>query len=422
MPFPPFLRSDSQSDNASQGNLDPNSARPQLKLVSKCKVGEFTAHQYIIAAVLIPEDDGFISISSDRSVRLWLKRESGRYWPSICEYLPMNPTSLLYSQEAKTVFIGLDDGNVMGFTLADDLNKITPTLKYGGHIASITSLTLNVRRKFLFTTGEDKRLTWNNSDNGQLVGSVELKSVTNCSCIDDITGCVFVGEDSGTIQFFNISDYSANVPMKSSELSRHKAGVTRVEWDCKQGRLFSCGADQKIIVWNISHQRGIYYELVGQLSEPIGASMDPLLGLISCYQNGCVILWDVDKQYWEVAPVWQESDSCQRCNEHFFWDFRQMWTRKRIGVRQHHCRRCGRAICHNCSRSLTMLPAFGFEIPIRVCVDCNLATTPSEKTSLSRFGNIQGTITYMDYDHATKRLLTVCKDKTISVVEVQVEN
>jgi hypothetical protein len=33
-------------------------------------------------AVLIPGEHGVISVSSDRSVRVWLLRDSGQFWPS----------------------------------------------------------------------------------------------------------------------------------------------------------------------------------------------------------------------------------------------------------------------------------------------------------------------------------------------------
>ena len=45
-----------------------------------------------------------ISISSDRSVRVWLLRDSGQYWPSICHYYTDTaPTSLSYCHERRSV-------------------------------------------------------------------------------------------------------------------------------------------------------------------------------------------------------------------------------------------------------------------------------------------------------------------------------
>ena len=48
-----------------------------------------------------------ISISSDRSVRVWLLRDSGQYWPSICHYYTDTaPTSLSYCHERRSVLHG----------------------------------------------------------------------------------------------------------------------------------------------------------------------------------------------------------------------------------------------------------------------------------------------------------------------------
>ena len=49
----------------------------------------------------IPGEDGVISISNDRSVRIWLLRDSGQFWPSICHYMSSAPTSLSYCHDTR---------------------------------------------------------------------------------------------------------------------------------------------------------------------------------------------------------------------------------------------------------------------------------------------------------------------------------
>ena len=34
------------------------------------------------------------------------------------------------------------------------------------------------------------------------------------------------------------------------------------------------------------------------------------------------------------APQWLESDSCQKCEQPFFWNIKQMWDSKTMGLRQ----------------------------------------------------------------------------------------
>ncbi|XP_077864074.1 WD repeat and FYVE domain-containing protein 2-like [Saccoglossus kowalevskii] len=45
-------------------------------------------------AVILPKDDGVISVCDDRTIRVWLKRDSGQYWPSICHTMPGKCISL----------------------------------------------------------------------------------------------------------------------------------------------------------------------------------------------------------------------------------------------------------------------------------------------------------------------------------------
>lgn len=61
----------------------------------------------------------------NRTVRVWLKRDSGQYWPSICQYMPSGCTSMFYTPETKQLFIGQENGTVSEFTLEDDYNRMT---------------------------------------------------------------------------------------------------------------------------------------------------------------------------------------------------------------------------------------------------------------------------------------------------------
>ena len=57
----------------------------------------------IMMMIMMSGEDGVISISSDRSVRVWLLRDSGQFWPSICHYYTSTaPTSLSYCHERRS--------------------------------------------------------------------------------------------------------------------------------------------------------------------------------------------------------------------------------------------------------------------------------------------------------------------------------
>lgn len=47
-----------------------------------------------------------------RSVRVWLKRDSGQYWPSICNYLPSPAVDLFYRPITRQLFVGQENGTI----------------------------------------------------------------------------------------------------------------------------------------------------------------------------------------------------------------------------------------------------------------------------------------------------------------------
>lgn len=100
------------------------------------------------------------------------------------------------------------------------------------------------------------------------------------------------------------------------------------------------------------------------------------------------------------TPAWQTSDTCQECNAPFFWNVSAMWQMKVcpfpppslilfsfqvVGLRQHHCRTCGHAVCNSCCSHRTTFPPMGFELPVRICKSCQakMADDPSKFESVT---------------------------------------
>jgi hypothetical protein len=57
-------------------------------------------------------DENQKSKLSCRSVRIWLKRDSGQFWPSICHYMPSGATSVCFTKKVWRVFVGQENGTV----------------------------------------------------------------------------------------------------------------------------------------------------------------------------------------------------------------------------------------------------------------------------------------------------------------------
>ncbi|KAI9122958.1 hypothetical protein K1719_005847 [Acacia pycnantha] len=89
-------------------------------------------------------------------------------------------------------------------------------------------------------------------------------------------------------------------------------------------------------------------------------------------------------------PPFQESARCYVCNCSFN-TFR----------RRHHCRRCGRTLCHEHSSNQMALPQFGIYSNVRVCADCFNNSGPGKhdpQASLDGTNNITNAISKLDID------------------------
>ena len=92
--------------NRSSNPSSLTSVRPELVNKIDAATGE------VNGIIQMPGKDAILSISSDRSVRVWLLRDSGQYWPSICHYMGGAATALHYNHQHRKVFVGLDNGMI----------------------------------------------------------------------------------------------------------------------------------------------------------------------------------------------------------------------------------------------------------------------------------------------------------------------
>eukprot|EP00826_Nyctotherus_ovalis_P046013 TRINITY_DN514_c0_g1_i18.p1 TRINITY_DN514_c0_g1~~TRINITY_DN514_c0_g1_i18.p1 ORF type:complete len:198 (-),score=36.77 TRINITY_DN514_c0_g1_i18:155-748(-) len=74
-------------------------------------------------------------------------------------------------------------------------------------------------------------------------------------------------------------------------------------------------------------------------------------------------------------PRWVEesANKCWLCDRHFT-----------CCLRQHHCRRCGIAVCRRCCRTSMRLPEYAYYAPVYVCDKCVGAIRNAHSESLNR--------------------------------------
>ncbi|XP_021113472.1 WD repeat and FYVE domain-containing protein 2 isoform X1 [Heterocephalus glaber] len=347
-----------------------------------------------------------------QTVRVWLKRDSGQYWPSIYHAMPSPCSCMSFNPETRRLSIGLDNGTISEFILSEDYNKMTPVKSYQAHQSRVTMILFVLELEWVLSTGQDKQFAWHCSESGQRLGGYRTSAVASGLQFDIETRHVFIGDHSGQVTILKLEQESCTLV---TTFRGHTGGVTALCWDPVQRVLFSGSSDHSVIMWDIGGRKGTAIELQGHNDKVQALSYaQHTRQLISCGGDGGIVVWNMDVERQET-PEWLDSDSCQKCDQPFFWNFKQMWDSKKIGLRQHHCRKCGKAVCGKCSSKRSSIPLMGFEFEVRVCDSCHEAITDEERAPTATFHDSKHNIVHVHFDATRGWLLTSGTDKVIKL-------
>ncbi|KAK3764121.1 hypothetical protein RRG08_039292 [Elysia crispata] len=367
-------------------------------------------------ALIIPKEDGVISVSDDRTLRVWLKRDSGQYWPSICHSLPSAVSCLDYNPQTRRLFVGQDSGTISEFDITEDYNRLIHQKDYLAHQSRVTAVKFSLRCEWVLSCSKDKYFMWHCSETGRRLGGYQANAACLCLEFDEESKYAFIGDYSGQVVVLKLKDNSFDfiAPLKG-----HSGSIRCLSWDAENQLLFSGSFDQAVIVWDIGGRKGTALELQGHKDKVQGIAHARMSQqLLTGADDNILGIWDMQVKRIET-PDWAESDVCQNCDAPFFWNFRKMWEDKKVGMRQHHCRRCGKALCHMCCSKTSTLPMMGFEYPVRVCDTCFDEITPEDKAPYATFHDVKHSIIHMHLDEPRKILLTTGKDRVMKLWDMR---
>ncbi|NWH22113.1 WDFY1 protein, partial [Grus americana] len=223
----------------------------------------------------------------------------------------------------------------------------------------------------------------------------------------------FVGDYSGQITLLKLEQNTCSL---ITTLKGHEGSITSLWWDPVQRLLFSGASDHSIIMWDIGGRKGRTLLLQGHQYVMVS-----YFSFMSCnehrfsYEGSNITYCCGLKKYRRCAPQWLESDSCQKCEQPFFWNIKQMWDTKTLGLRQHHCRKCGQAVCGKCSTKRSSYPIMGFEFQVRVCDSCFESIKDEDRTSLATFHEGKHNISHMSMDISRGLMVTCGSDRIVKI-------
>uniref|UniRef100_A0A674CI78 WD repeat and FYVE domain containing 2 n=1 Tax=Salmo trutta TaxID=8032 RepID=A0A674CI78_SALTR len=383
--------------------------QPKPQTRTPVLLNKIEASQDVVnTAVIIPKEDGVISVSDDRTIRIWLKRDSGQYWPSIYHTMSASCSCMSFNPETRRLSVGMENGTI---SVSDNFCSFNMH-SCMAHQGKVTVVLFVLEMEWVLSTGQDKNLTWHCSESGTQLGLYRTIAWVSGLQFDVETRHAFVGDHSGQVTILKLEQDSCSLV---TTFKGHTGNVTALCWDPAQRVLFSGSSDHSIIMWDIGGRKGTAIELQGHNDKVQGLCYAPhTRQLISCSSDGGIVIWNMDVTRQET-PEWLDSDSCQKCEQPFFWNFKQMWDSKKIGLRQHHCRKCGQAVCGKCSAKRSTIPLMGFEFEVRVCDSCHESITEEDRAPTATFHDSKHSIVYMHYEPTTGWLLTSGADKVVKV-------
>lgn len=362
--------------------------------------------------MIIPGEDAVVSVCDDKTIRVWSKRDSGQYWPSVCQYMPSGCTSVDFTPETRQLFIGQENGTVSQFNLSTDCNELNPQRDYLSHTARVTNVIFAKHSGWILSCSRDKTFCYHSTETGNRIGGYTFEAWCCGLQYDALSRHAFIGDQAGQITMLKVENNGATLV---TVLKGHTGSVRDLFWAAGPQLLFSGSFDQSVIVWDIGGRRGTAYELQGHNNKVTALQFaNNTQQLISGGEDSVLVFWEMNAMR-KAAPDWVESDTCQTCTKPFFWNLKAMMDQRTLGIRQHHCRNCGKAVCDKCSTNRINIPIMGFEFDVRVCNPCYQQLSATERPSLASFYDAKHSIIGMDLDIERKRLLTVGQDRIIKI-------
>eukprot|EP00123_Amoebidium_parasiticum_P009396 comp19444_c0_seq1/m.22592 comp19444_c0_seq1/g.22592 ORF comp19444_c0_seq1/g.22592 comp19444_c0_seq1/m.22592 type:complete len:400 (-) comp19444_c0_seq1:679-1878(-) len=370
-------------------------------VVSKVLV-ELHGHvSYVTAVHLEPKEDVYMTGSEDQSIRMWVKRENGVYWPCHIQYLDSPLVCLCFDRTSMVLYAGLASGSCLAYEVRKDFNDMQLVATIKAHVGKVHSVAIDSKTGLLISGGADGVMQLHSLSTKRLVGSHRCASGITAMAMAADQSLVYVGCASGDLVAVRVGEEGATHHYTYS--GQHTGPIKDLAYDQASNRLFSGGADKTVVVWDLASNGTRALRLNKHTAELTSVTyVSTTNTLVSADTTGRLCIWDMAMKR-DYPPAWQESDYCQLCRKPFFWNVQKTPFQissfkidlpKFNATRQHHCRKCGRATCADCVPHRVALPYYGYEDSVYICKECMPITDPEMTKSTLKSCEVPGVTSF----------------------------
>jgi hypothetical protein len=79
-------------------------------------------------------------------------------------------TAMDFNHETKRLFVGMDNGSISEFSVAEDYNRIVHQRNYLAHQNRVTAVVFSIVTEWVLSVGRDKYFQWHCSETGRRLG------------------------------------------------------------------------------------------------------------------------------------------------------------------------------------------------------------------------------------------------------------
>ena len=90
-------------------------------------------------------------------------------------------SAMSYNHQTKRLFVGMNNGYISEFTVADDYNRIKLVKNFTAHQGRVKEVLFSLEAEMVLSIGSDKYFIWYCSERGNRIGSYMCKFV--CSAL-----------------------------------------------------------------------------------------------------------------------------------------------------------------------------------------------------------------------------------------------